>query len=68
MLLEEREEGRLGELEAEGFKRDFELVVVDALVFVEVEEAELRGWLACSLCSCAFARAPRVRGVRLRLR
>ena len=31
----------LGQVEAEGFHGDFEFVVVDALVFVEVEEAEL---------------------------
>lgn len=30
-----------GEVEAEGFQGDFELVVVDVVVFVEVEEGEL---------------------------
>lgn len=30
-----------GEVEAEGFEGDFEFVVVDVVVFVEVEEGEL---------------------------
>ena len=30
-----------GEVEAQGFHGDFELVVVDAFVFVEIEESEL---------------------------
>lgn len=41
MFLEEGEDFRFGDLEAEGFHGDFELVVVDLLVFVEVEELEL---------------------------
>lgn len=38
---EQVEEFWLGEVEAEGFEGDFELVVVDPLVFVQVEEVEL---------------------------
>ena len=30
-----------GEVEAEGFEGDFEFVIVNALIFVEVEEGEL---------------------------
>lgn len=41
MCLEELEDFGLGEVEAEGFEGDFEFVVVDLLVFVEVEEGEL---------------------------
>ena len=39
---EEGEDLGLGEVETEGFEGDFEFVVVDSLVLVEVEEAELR--------------------------
>jgi hypothetical protein len=35
------EEFGFGEFEAEGFEGDFEFVVVDVGVFVEVEEGEL---------------------------
>lgn len=38
---EEGEDVRFGEVETEGFEGDFEFVVVDTLVFVEVEEGEL---------------------------
>ena len=41
VFLEEGEDFRFRDLEAEGFHGDFELVVVDLLVFVEVEELEL---------------------------
>ena len=41
MSLEEREDVGFGEVEAEGFEGDFEFVVVDVEVFVEVEEGEL---------------------------
>ena len=43
MGLENGEDLVLGEVEAEGFHGDFEFVVVDAFVSVEVEEAELIG-------------------------
>ncbi len=39
--LEDGEDFGFGEVEAEGFHGDFEFVVVDFLVFVEVEEGEL---------------------------
>lgn len=39
--LEEGEDVGFGEVEAQGFEGDFELVVVDVGVFVEVEEGEL---------------------------
>lgn len=42
MGLEDLEEFGFGDFEAEGFQRDFEFVVVDVGVFVEVEERELR--------------------------
>lgn len=38
---EEGDDVGFGQVEAEGFERDFELVVVDVAVFVEVEELEL---------------------------
>jgi hypothetical protein len=38
-----REDLGFGEVEAKGFERDFEFVVVDSLIFVVVEEAELGG-------------------------
>ena len=41
MGLEELQDLGFGQIEAEGFESDFELVVVDSLVFVEVEEREL---------------------------
>lgn len=51
MGCEEGEDLGLGQIEAKGFERDFEFVVVDALVFVEVEESELLAgrvsFLAC---------------------
>lgn len=40
---EDVEDLLLAEVEAEGFHGDFELVVVDVSVLVEVEELELRG-------------------------
>ena len=49
MGCEEGEDLGLGQIEAKGFERDFEFVVVDALVFVEVEESEL--WVGL-LVSC----------------
>lgn len=48
---EQREELWLGEVKAKGLERYFELVVVDPLVFVEVEEAELLV-LAVAVTSC----------------
>ena len=42
MCLQEGEDLRFGDFEAEGFHGDFEFVVVDLLVFVEVEELELQ--------------------------
>ncbi len=39
--LEQLEDFRFGQVEAEGFEGDFEFVVVDPLVFVEVEERKL---------------------------
>lgn len=39
--MEDIEDFRFGKVEAEGFHGDFELVVVDVTVFVEVEEVEL---------------------------
>ena len=41
MRLENGEDFWFGEVETEGFHGDFEFVVVDFLVFVEVEEGEL---------------------------
>ena len=41
VCLEDGEDVLFGKVEAEGFKRDFELVVVDVVVFVQVEEGEL---------------------------
>ena len=41
MGLQDGEDFGFGEVEAEGFQRDFELVVVDVVVFVEVEQGEL---------------------------
>ena len=41
MGLEDGQDFGFGEVEAEGFHGDFEFVVVDAFVFVEVEESEL---------------------------
>lgn len=41
MCLEQREDLRFGDFEAERFHSNFELVVVDLLVFVEVEKLEL---------------------------
>lgn len=38
---EEGDDFCLGEVEPQGFEGDFEFVVVDALVFVQVEEREL---------------------------
>jgi hypothetical protein len=43
VLGEVGEELWFGKVEAEGFEGDLEFVVVDELVFVEVEEAELLG-------------------------
>jgi hypothetical protein len=37
----ERENLRFGEIEPQGFQRDFEFMVVYPLVFVEVEKSEL---------------------------
>ncbi len=39
--LQDGEDFELGEVEAEGFHGDFEFVVVDFVVFVQVEEVEL---------------------------
>lgn len=41
MGLEDGEDFGFGEVEAEGFHGDFELVVVDFVVLVQVEEVEL---------------------------
>ncbi len=41
MRLQQVEDFGLREVETEGFEGDFEFVVVDAAVFVEVEEREL---------------------------
>lgn len=41
MGLEDSDEVLFREVEAEGFEGDFEFVVVDVGVFVEVEEGEL---------------------------
>ena len=41
MGLEQGENFGFGDFEAEGFHGDFEFVVIDLLVFVEVEELEL---------------------------
>lgn len=41
MGLEDGEDFGFGEVEAEGLHGDFELVVVDLVVFVQVEEVEL---------------------------
>jgi hypothetical protein len=35
------EDFRLGQVEAESFEGDFELVVVDVVVFVKIKEREL---------------------------
>ena len=43
VCLEDGDDFGFGEVEAEGFHGGFEFVVVDAFVFVEVEEAELLG-------------------------
>jgi hypothetical protein len=40
---EDAEDLGFGEVEAESFHSDFKFVVVDAFVFVEVEETELGG-------------------------
>ena len=42
MGLQDIEDFGFGEVEAEGFEGDFELVVVDVGVFVEVEEGKLQ--------------------------
>lgn len=57
MRLEQLEDFGFGQVEAEGFEGDFELVVVDSLVFVEVEERELWGggdvsYPSIQLCKC----------------
>ena len=41
MVAKDFEEFRLRNIEAEGFAGDFQLVIVDVAVFVEVEECEL---------------------------
>ena len=41
MCLKELENLGFREVETEGFEGDFELVVVDSLVFVEIEECKL---------------------------
>jgi hypothetical protein len=41
VLGEEGEDVGFGKVETEGFEGNFEFVVVDSLVFVEVEEPEL---------------------------
>lgn len=41
MCLQDRDEVLFGQIETESFESDFELVVVDVVVFVEVEEGEL---------------------------
>jgi hypothetical protein len=41
MSLQYVENFGFGQVEAEGFEGDFEFVVVDVVVFVEVEEGEL---------------------------
>lgn len=43
MGLQKLEDFGFGQVEAQGFQGDFEFVVVDSLVFVEVEEGELGG-------------------------
>lgn len=50
---EEGDDVGFGEVEAQGFQRDFELVVVDVIIFVEVEELEL--WWMYSLAYCLDA-------------
>ena len=51
MGLQDVQDLGLGQVEAEGFEGDFELVVVDVAVLVQVEEGELCGVLA-SLVFC----------------
>ena len=41
MGTEDVEDFRFGQVEAEGFEGDFEFVVVDVAVLVEIEEREL---------------------------
>ncbi len=42
MCLQQGEDIRFREVEAQSFQRDFELVVVDVRVFVKIEEGELK--------------------------
>ena len=41
MCLEDGNDFGFGEVETEGFHGDFQFVVVDTFVFVEIEESEL---------------------------
>lgn len=61
MGLQDGEDFGFGEVEAEGFHGDFELVVVDFVVLVQVEEVELvsRWRISTSIPNFLPRRSPR---------